>query len=251
MSAPLVHQETSARPLLYTAISVHGSAQRVISPDSVVLAGYVQNTDVDGLTALDGASRALDELVDQLRLLGGHAASAANTLDPLVWSAYSTDTSTERIYQDHGWVTTGRVTATVRVSIVVRDFSLLDVIGLTLAGVSDYRSSGVRWSVDTTNPAWAAVRADAVRGALAKARDYAAAVGGTVVRLDHLADAGLLNGAGAGSTESHAVPLAGGRHGAPDGDTSAPSLDPVPQTVTATVDARVIATVPELGDADR
>ena len=38
------------------------------------------------------------------------------------------------------------------------------------------------------------MRADAVQAAIAKGRDYAAALGGTLRSVEHIADAGLLGG---------------------------------------------------------
>jgi uncharacterized protein YggE len=105
---------------------------------------------------------------------------------------------------------------------------------------------GVSWHVDSDNPAWRDVRADAIAEAIAKGRDYATALGGTVTRVEHVADAGLL---------SSGRPVAGGvvplgyagadRSGAHDaGDT--PSLDPVPQEIQAVVEARLTAQVAPL-----
>lgn len=51
-----------------------------------------------------------------------------------------------------------------------------------------------RWSVDDDNPDWALVRADAISAALFKGQDYASALGGSVVAVEHVADAGLLGG---------------------------------------------------------
>lgn len=50
--------------------------------------------------------------------------------------------------------------------------------------------------------AWAEVRAEAINAAIDKARDYAAALGGTITSIEHLADPGLLTGVAPGSSPS-------------------------------------------------
>ena len=68
-----------------------------------------------------------------------------------------------------------------------------------------------------------------------KARDYAAALGGQLVRLEHVADAGLLGPGGA------TVAYSGSYLARSDARTSGPPLAPEPQSVTAQVEARFAA----------
>jgi hypothetical protein len=83
----------------------------------------------------------------------------------------------------------------VNVLISVRDFALLDGVGGLLTGRDEINVHSVSWSVDDDNPDWALVRAHAIQAALLKGQDYASALAGSVVRVEHVADAGLLGGA--------------------------------------------------------
>lgn len=68
-----------------------------------------------------------------------------------------------------------------------------------------------------------------VRAAVRQARDHAAALGGELGCVQHVADAGLLGGDGRG----YGVALMASGTGGGE-----PSLDPVPQRLAATIDAR-------------
>jgi hypothetical protein len=99
----------------------------------------------------------------------------------------------------------------------------------------------VSWLVDDDNPEWALVRGDAIKAALNKGRDYAAALGGSVIGVDHVADAGLLGGDGSGIAASRArAYTAQATMGGGGEDTS---VDPVPQVLSATIEARLTATI--------
>ena len=121
--------------------------------------------------------------------------------------------------------------------LTVRDFALIADVTATLSQWDAVDVESVTWSVDEDNVEWAAVRADAISAALRKGRDYAQALGGSIVSIDHVADAGLLGGDDSGARrrpQNLSAPL--GAFG------GAPSLDPVPQTVYATIEARFTAT---------
>jgi uncharacterized protein YggE len=84
------------------------------------------------------------------------------------------------------------------------------------------------------------VRAAAVQAAIAKGRDYAAALGVSLRGVEHIADAGLLGGGNTqpGFTGRYAMARAASRGGE---EPDAPSLDPVPQELAAIVEARFTA----------
>jgi uncharacterized protein len=190
---------------------------------------------------------ALDALTSELASLGGAPLTVETTRSALTWSAHSAATHPEH---EHNPETgrhepTGRVVASVDVMVAVRDFGLLDTLGTAFAGHENFHVSSVRWDVDDDNPAWPSVRAAAVQAALRKGRDYAAALGGSLWGVEHIADTGLLAGSGEGvraprwaAAATFASASAGGGNDAFD----APSLDPVPQDVTAVVEARFTAT---------
>ncbi len=222
-------------------LSVRAHAAVTVPPDSVALRGAVRTVAGDKATALAEAARALASLANALAALGAVPLDADHTRADLTWSAQST-TSEDETGEDETtgrWRRTGRVVATVSVEIVARDFETLPGIEAALAARAEFAVHDTSWRVDNDNPRWTQVRADAIRAAVAKARDYAAALGGTVATVEHIADAGLLCGGDADRVgvvmERAARALSRG-----GGDTT-PSLDPVPCELTATIDARFTA----------
>jgi uncharacterized protein YggE len=231
-------------------ISVRGEAELTVPPDYCVQRGTltaVEATKADALRAVAGSQF---RLIADLTALGAVALTAATERAPLTWSAESARTEFEQdpVKTDARgkFARTGRTIATVYLSIAIRDFERLDPLATTFAGHESFTLNIVNWQVDHDNPSWPIVRAAAIQNAIGKGRDYAAALGGRLDELEHLADSGLLGG----DADSHrragrsvsmgisAMAFGGG------GDT--PSLDPVPQELSATVDARFLATVPPL-----
>lgn len=128
-------------------------------------------------------------------------------------------------------------------TVVLRDLRQQEAVAaLLIAARADL--DGTEWFVDQGNPVWAELRGQAVRGAVRQARDYAAALGGRLVRVEHLADVGLL------VTASEGAALGRNSRGVAgveflrleSGTSDVPTLDPVPQQVSATVEARFVAT---------
>jgi hypothetical protein len=158
----------------------------------------------------------------------------------LTWSAYAATTYAER---EHNPITgrhelTGQTLASVELQVTTRDFGLLEALQAVFSGQEAFNVNSVNWYVDDDNPAWPAVRTAAINAALNKAGDYAAALGTSLSSVEHVADAGLL----AGSGEAPRVfPSKFGRAASASsagGGAEAPSLDPVPQELTAVVEAR-------------
>jgi uncharacterized protein YggE len=119
----------------------------------------------------------------------------------------------------------------------LRDFTLLEQIEEMIATQNDFRIASVSWAVDRDNPGWTIVRKEAIEGALQKAMEYAAALGSTLVSIEHVADLGLLGGS---ESESRTYLAAGAAATAARGDRSAvPKLDAVPQRITAGIEARL------------
>ena len=128
------------------------------------------------------------------------------------------------------------MTATVALWVTVRDLDTLDDLGGMLAAHPGLNVHGVTWDVDWDNPAWPQVRAAASGAAIGKARDYAAALGATVRQVEHIADTGLLGGDTAPDwrgRKSVGFAASGG-----SGRPGTPALNPVPQELTATIEAR-------------
>ena len=201
------------------------------------------------LTLGDVVERTVDHLIADLGAAGGVPLSAETAKAPLTWSAQSTTThpQSDRDPQTGRIEPSGRVIAAVHAVVTVRSFDRLEEIDVILAGHEGFNLHGARWLVDADNPAWSQVRAGAIEAAIAKARDYAAALGGSLLRIEHLADVGLLAELGGSRPMvAHAgSPMAAAVGGAPD----TPSLDPVPQEISAAIEARFVATGVQLRSA--
>ena len=223
-------------------LSVRGDARQTVAPDYVILAGAIELSRGSKAEAVRAAASSLDRLTADLAALGGVALGVDTERRPLTWSAQS---ATTRVERDHNKKTgryepTGQVTATVTVRIAVRAFDTLDAVGTVLAGHETLNLHEVGWHVDWDNPAWPQVRAAAIRAAIRKGRDYAAALGGSLHNVEHIADAGLLGGGDSTQYRFASRALAMSKSGGGEPDT--PSLDPVPQELTAVIEARFTAT---------
>jgi uncharacterized protein len=222
-------------------LSVRGEAQRTVPPDSAVVAVTIECSRRSKPEAVQAAAAELDGLTADLAARGGVALDSGTGRHPLTWSAQSATTQVERAYDQTGrHQPTGQVTASVAVLITVRAFGLLDTLGALLAAHDAVSVRGVDWQVDWDNPAWPDVRAAAIQAAIRKGRDYAAALGGSLRSVEHIADAGLLGGDGAqprfpGTSAMARMAAAAG------GESDAPSLDPVPQELVAVIEARFTA----------
>jgi uncharacterized protein YggE len=230
-------------------LSVRGDARQTVAPDYVTLAGPIEISRGSKAAAVRAAAASLDRLIADLTALGGVALGVETERRPLTWSAQSATTRVERAHNEQtgNFELTGQVTATVAVLIAVRDFGLLDTLGTVLAAHETLGVHETGWHVDWDNPAWPAVRAAAIQAAIRKGHDYAAALGGSLQSVEHIADAGLLGGGG-DSTQHRFTSTARAMSASGGQDADAPSLDPVPQELTATIEARFTATGVSLAD---
>ncbi len=214
----------------------------MVAPDYATVAATIASSRASKAEAVRATATALDRLTTDLAAHGGVTLEADTERHPLTWSAHSAATHAERAYDDRTGrhEPTGQVTAEVAVMVTVRAFELLDPLGAVLAAHEAISVHQVAWYVDWDNPAWPDVRAAAIQAAIRKGRDYAAALGSSLRSVEHLADAGLLGGNDAQPRFASAVgfaraPSRGGE------ESDAPSLDPVPQELTAIVEARLTA----------
>jgi uncharacterized protein YggE len=222
-------------------MSVRGEARLTVPPDSAVIAGRIGATRRSKAEALRAAASALDNLTADLTALGGVALGTDTRRRPLTWSAHSAAAQDEYAHDkttgEHQ--PTGNVTATVALVITVRVFELLDALGSHFSAHEALTVHDVSWHADWDNPGWRDVRAAAIQAAIAKGRDYATAFGGQLSAVEHIADPGLLGGGDrdhwVATRGRHMVMASGG------GTEDAPSLDPVPQELTALIEARFIA----------
>ena len=237
----------STLPLL----SVRGEARRTVAPDSATLHGAVTAVAPSKPEALSKVGAALDALTEELGKVGGTPRTTETERTGLTWSAYSATTHVEKEQDPQTGHRTGpeRVHAWIAVIVAVRDFALLDGLGTALAQQDSLSIQQTLWKVDADNPVWKAVRADAIFSAIAKGRDYAVALGGSLAEVLHIADVGLLGGEGGGRAAMYAASALRGspvdQHAGP----GAPSLDPVPQELVAAIEARFTMTPVALGES--
>jgi uncharacterized protein YggE len=220
-------------------LSVRGEASHRVSPDAVVFAGQVAVARASKPDAVRAVARALDALTSGVAALGGVPLTAESGRSSLTWSAYAATTYAER---EHNPVTgrhelTGQTLASVELQVTARDFGVLEALQAVFSGQEVFNVNNVNWYVDDDNPAWPEVRTAAINAAVSKARDYAAALGTSLTSVEHVADVGLLAGSGDAPRVLSRFGRAASASGA-GGGAGTPSLDPVPQELTAVVEAR-------------
>ena len=219
-------------------LSVRAEARQLVAPDYVVVDGLIEHTAGSKAETARSVSASLDRLTADLAARGAVPFNEGAGRRPLTWSAHSSTTREERYHdKETGRVErSGQVTATVALRVTVRDMDTLDDLGGVLVAHPSLNVRGVTWHVDWDNPAWPQVRAAAIGAAIVKARDYAAALGTTVRQVEHIADVGLLGG--------DTAPYQPGRImtaravSASIEQPGTPALNPVPQELIATIDAR-------------
>jgi uncharacterized protein YggE len=142
-----------------------------------------------------------------------------------------------------------RVTAYVAqagISVTVGDFVVLGEIVTGLAGQEMVAVTGPDWQLRPDSPVRGAARLAAAKDAITRAREYAAAFGGTITGLAEAADTGLLAAAQPQRTFMAARVMGGpapGEEGAAEFD-----FEPAQQTVSAQVEARFTMTAPSFGE---
>lgn len=219
-------------------VSVRAEARRTVAPDYATLSSAITVSRGSKAAALQAAGAALERLTADLASLGGVPLTVDTGRRPLTWSAGS---ATTRLEREHNEQTgrlepTGRVTATVFVVMAIRAFETLDALDAVLANHETLAVHGVEWDVDRDNPAWPEVRAAAIHAAIGKGHDYADALGGSLHQVEQIADVGLLGGESA--PEAQRLGAFRGRAAGFAEPPDTPSLDPVPQELTATIEAR-------------
>jgi uncharacterized protein YggE len=208
-------------------VSVRGEAVREVPPETASFTATVVVSDRDKESVLAG--------------LAARAAELRAALDGFGESIERRETSQVEVYPEVrggrerrtvAWV--GRVATTVTTA----DFPVLGEMLLGLAALAQVSVSGPWWQLRPGSTAGSQVRRAAIEDALARAREYASAVGARVDRLIEIAD----EGAGGGGEHMRFAMAAGMAEDAGAGL----ELDPQQQTVRASVVVRVGITPPDL-----
>jgi uncharacterized protein len=216
-------------------ISVRGSVTLEVDPEIAELAVQVAARDKD-------RERTLRRLSDRQRAVRAVLESFGDAVDKL-------ETAGLRVRPElHGKRAGEKVTGyvgTVRTTVTVSDFTVLGDLVMRVGDEEMTSVDGPWWSLRTDSPVYTRARQEAVRDALTRAREYAAAVGCRLTGLRELADTGLSAGQGRGDAAYGAMALAAGSV-APGGGPPPLDLDPATQHVSAQVEARFTATPPAL-----
>ncbi|WP_433283314.1 SIMPL domain-containing protein [Micromonospora sp. CA-244673] len=207
-------------------VAVRGEAYREVAPELARFTVTATARDRDRettLTRLAERAAAVRVLLDAAE----PAVERRETGQLRVWP--ETKRSGERVVAYHGSVTT---------TVTVVDFTALGELMLRLADQDQVELAGPWWSLRPDSPAYREARHAAIADALARAREYAEALGARVTALVELADTGL-------TTAPPMLAKAGFARGAE----AAPELelDPQPQPVQAAVEARFTISEPVLG----
>ncbi|MDG4804833.1 SIMPL domain-containing protein [Micromonospora sp. WMMD980] len=206
-------------------VAVRGEAYREVAPELARFTVTAVARDRDRqatLTRLAERAAAVRALLDAAE----PAVERRETGQVNVWPV--TKRSGERVVAWQGSVST---------TVTVTDFTSLGELMLRLAEHEQVEVAGPVWSLRPDSPAYREARHAAIADALARAREYAEALGARVTALRELADTGLT-----------AVPpmLAKAAYARSGESVPELELDPAPQSVQAAVEARFTISEPVL-----
>ncbi len=218
-------------------VTVRGEATAEVDPELAQLTVTVTARDRDRdrvLRDLDERARAVDAV------LGAHEAAVEriDTEAVRLSPQFATNKPRERVAGYEG---------TVRRTVVLSDFVPLGDLLVQLSTVELASVVGPWWSLRPDSPAHRAVRVAAVHDAVRRAREYAEALGAQLVGLVELADAALLSEAAASPMAPPMPAAVQAFRGAPAApETFSFDVTPTRQLLHATVEARFLASPPDL-----
>jgi len=207
-------------------VVVRGEAVREVPPELAVLSVTVSARDPDRQTTLTRLTE--------------RAAELRSHLDDFPDAIERRETGGVQIYPElkRGGERVSAYTGSVTTTVTVTDFSVLGALILRLGPLAKMSLAGPWWQLRPGSRAGADVRREAITDALARAHEYAAAVGARVDRLLEIQDDGTGGGAVGGMARMAKF----------DGMESAAGLElevePQLQTVHAAVVVRVAISEP-------
>lgn len=216
-------------------ISVRGEATMLVDPEVVDLTVMVTAHARDRREAFERLVKRNDEVLDLLRSYG-------DSVDRVESTGVSVAPELRRGKDEKIRSYSGAV----RVRVTIADIA---IVGELVARVADLETAAVEgpyWRLRRDSPIYREARTRAVAEALARARDYAEAIGSRVTGLIELADTGLTTAPA--PPRPHAPDrLTYSTRSAPAAAPEPPTLDlePQQQTVYASVEARFRATQPD------
>ncbi|WP_049570205.1 SIMPL domain-containing protein [Streptomyces sp. SBT349] len=214
-------------------VAVRGEARLEVEPEMARIGVTVGARGSDRRAALTDLTRRNGAVLELLRSYG-------EAVEKIETGAFSISPELrpgrgERVRAYHG---------KVHVQAVVGDFTALGELTTRLAELELAGVSGPWWALRPESPVHREARQQAVRQAVERAREYAAAVGAELVGLIDIADLG------AEAPTEFASAGYGGMRGAAPGAAAAPppalDLEPRRQTVYARINARFTISPPVL-----
>lgn len=217
-------------------VAVRGNARLEVDPEIARIGVTVHARGTDRRAALDDLTRR-NGLVLDLAKSYGEAVEKLETGAFTITPQIAAKSRHERVRAYHG---------RVYLTVTVADFTALGELTARLADLELTSVAGPWWGLRPDSPAHGEARRAAVREAVQRAREYAAALGARLVALVELADQGAED-ASPRMARGYGGPAAPGYAGGPEG-AAPPSIDLEPQlqTVYAHVNARFTMTRPEL-----
>ena len=224
----------TVRCMTDAVVAVRGEAEREVPPEIATCVVTAAARDRDRATVL----RRLTERHQALLALLDSYAEAIEKRETSGLTVYpETKGSGERVSSYQGRVST---------VLTVTDFTVLGDLLIRLADQDQVSVFGPHWALRPDSPAYRDVRQAAVAAAVARARDYAGALGSAVIGLELLADVGL----GGNLGRAFASPTPASMSATLAGDVG-PGLDlqPQAQQLRAEVEARFRISTPTVLDA--
>ncbi|MDT0451770.1 SIMPL domain-containing protein [Streptomyces hesseae] len=216
-------------------VAVRGEARLQVDPEIARIGISVSARGTDRRNALQDLTRRNNQVLDLLKSYG-EAVEKTETGTFSITPQLTDKGRHERVRAYHGHV---HITATLA------DFTALGELATRLAELDLTSVDGPWWSLRPDSPAHREARQQAVREAVQRAREYAAALGAELAAVVEIADIGAENAVPAMPAAPGGIMRSAGYGGAP---TPPPALDlePQRQTVYASVNARFTMTRPTL-----
>lgn len=218
-------------------VAVRGEAHLEVDPEIARITITVNARGKDRRAALEDLTRRNNHALELTKSYG-EAVEKLETGSFSISPEMGPKGRGERIRAYHGRV---HITATLN------DFTALGELTTRLADLELTRVDGPWWSLRPDSPAHGEARSLAVREAVQRAREYAAALDTRLAALVELADLGAENSAAAPQPAAYGMARTAA-FGSVEDAVHAPALDlePQRQTVRAQVNARFTMVPPEL-----
>ncbi|SCK23732.1 hypothetical protein H180DRAFT_01780 [Streptomyces sp. WMMB 322] len=215
-------------------VAVRGEATLEFDPEVARVTVTVSARGTDRKEALASLTRRNAEVLELVKEYG-------EAVEKLATGTFSvTPELTEKGRREKVRTYNGRV----QVTVTVGDFTALGEMSTRLADLELTRVEGPWWALREDSPAHREARQQAVREAVTRAREYAAALDAELVALLELADLGAESSAASPPPPPGA--RAAGYRGAPQETVPVLDLEPQRQRVQAQVNARFVMSRPAL-----